>query len=229
VRQAKSRQKVLDKMIEDGLVEMPFEDPTFRFEFPKTGKTPPPIISFSDVAFSYSGKREDYLFSGLSFGIDSDSRISLVGPNGAGKSTLLKLMVGENSPCEGTVSVKSGISIGRYHQHSAEVLDDDLTPVEYISKKFNDRYPDKGLEGWRSVVGTWGIPTDYHLRPIRCLSDGLKTRLVFCEIALRQPQILLLDEVRPCAQPRDRSGCFLRTSYWDDGDAVWAQRPKTVV
>lgn len=37
------------------------------------------------------GKKEDYLFSGLHFGIDSDSRIALVGPNGAGKSTLLKV------------------------------------------------------------------------------------------------------------------------------------------
>ena len=44
------------------------------------------------------------------------------------------------------------------------------------------------------VVGNWGIPSDYHLIPISCLSDGLKTRLVFCEIALRKPHILLLDE-----------------------------------
>ena len=57
----------------------------------RCGKLQPPVISFTDVAFSYSGKREDYLFSGLNFGIDSDSRIALVGPNGAGKSTLLKV------------------------------------------------------------------------------------------------------------------------------------------
>lgn len=84
VRQAQSRQKQLDKMIEDGLIEMPWTDPVFRFGFPEPGKMPPPLISFSDVAFSYSGKKEDYLFKGLRFGIDSDSRIALVGPNGAG-------------------------------------------------------------------------------------------------------------------------------------------------
>ena len=194
VRQAKSREKQLEKMIDDGLIEMPFVDPVFRFAFPDTGKMPPPLISFSDVAFAYSGRREDYLFSKLAFGIDSDSRIALVGPNGAGKSTLLKLMVRENSATEGTVNVKSGIVIGRYHQHSAEVLDDEATPVEYISKRFHDAYPDKKLEEWRGVVGNWGIPSDYHLLPIKCLSDGLKTRLVFCEIALKKPHILLLDE-----------------------------------
>ena len=194
VRQAKSREKQLQKMVDDGLIELPFVDPIFRFAFPDTGKMPPPLISFSDVAFSYSGKKEDYLFTKLAFGIDSDSRVALVGPNGAGKSTLLKLMVRENSPTEGTVNVKSGIVIGRYHQHSAEVLDEEATPVEYISKRFHDAYPEKKLEEWRGVVGNWGIPSDYHLLPIKCLSDGLKTRLVFCEIALRKPHILLLDE-----------------------------------
>ena len=233
VRQAKSREKQLAKMVDDGLIELPFADPVFRFAFPDTGKMPPPLISFSDVAFSYSGRKEDYLFTKLSFGIDSDSRIALVGPNGAGKSTLLKLMVRENNASEGTVNVKSGLVIGRYHQHSAEVLDDALTPVEYISKKFHvrcfrggdaalrccrcaeceqraarracvhsaspppraqDAYPEKKPEEWRGVVGNWGIPSDYHLLPISCLSDGLKTRLVFCEIALRKPHILLLDE-----------------------------------
>ena len=194
VRQAKSREKQLAKMVDDGLIELPFADPVFRFAFPDTGKMPPPLISFSDVAFSYSGRKEDYLFTKLSFGIDSDSRVALVGPNGAGKSTLLKLMVRENNATEGTVNVKSGLVIGRYHQHSAEVLDDAATPVEYISKRFHDAYPEKKPEEWRGVVGNWGIPSDYHLIPISCLSDGLKTRLVFCEIALRKPHILLLDE-----------------------------------
>ncbi len=50
------------------------------------------------------------------------------------------------------------------------------------------------MEEWRAVVGTYGIPKEYHLLPIKCLSDGLKTRLVFCEISLQTPHLLLLDE-----------------------------------
>jgi len=194
VRQAKSREKQLNKMIEDGLIEKPFEDTLFRFKFPECGKLPPPLISFSDVSFSYSGRKQDYLFDKINFGIDCDSRVSLVGPNGAGKSTLLKLMVGENRPTEGSVSIKGGITIGRYHQHSAEVLDLEASPVEYISRKFQERLGEKKLEEWRSLVGTYGIPSEYHLQPIAHLSDGLKTRLVFCEISLLNPHILLLDE-----------------------------------
>jgi ATP-binding cassette subfamily F protein 2 len=194
VRQAKSRQKILDKMEADGLLEMPFEEPTFRFKFADAGNMAPPLISFSEVAFSYSGAKKDYLFKDISFGIHPASRIVLVGPNGAGKSTLLKLICGENPPTEGTISTRSGLSIGRFHQHSAEVLDNDKTPIEYISSKYQNKYPSHRLEEWRSVVGNYGIPSEYHLMPIKCLSDGLKTRLVFCEISLQNPHLLLFDE-----------------------------------
>jgi ATP-binding cassette subfamily F protein 2 len=166
----------------------------FRFKFADAGNMSPPLISFSEVAFSYSGKKSDYLFKNISFGIHPSSRIVLVGPNGAGKSTLLKLICGENAPTEGTVSARSGMSIGRFHQHSAEVLDLEKSPVDYISSKYQDKYPNNRLEEWRSVVGNYGIPKDYHLVPIKCLSEGLKTRLVFCEISLQTPHLLLFDE-----------------------------------
>jgi len=194
VRQAKSRQKILDKMEADGLIEMPYQDPLFRFTFPDAGDLAPPLISFSEVAFSYSGKKQDYLFKNVSFGIHSNSRISLVGPNGAGKSTLIKLIVGELAECEGTISRRAGMSIGRFNQHSHEVLDDAMTPVEHISAKYQLKYPTNREEEWRMVVGNYGIPKDKHLEPISKLSDGLKTRLVFCDIALSKPHLLLLDE-----------------------------------
>ena len=38
VRQAKSRQKILDKMEADGLIEMPYEEPIFRFKFTDAGE-----------------------------------------------------------------------------------------------------------------------------------------------------------------------------------------------
>lgn len=178
----------------DGLIQMPYEEPRFRFRFTDAGELAPPLISFSEVAFSYSGKKTDYLFKDVSFGIHPNSRIALVGPNGAGKSTLLKLIVGEMGVCEGSTSTRSGLSIGRYHQHSTDVLDLEKSPVQYIADKYQDKYPANRLEEWRSVVGNYGIPSDYHLQPIKHLSDGLKTRLVFCEISLQNPHLLLLDE-----------------------------------
>lgn len=194
VRQAKSRQKILDKMEEDGLIEMPYEDPLFRFKFTDAGDLAPPLISFSEVAFSYSGEKKDYLFSDISFGIHPKSRLCLVGPNGAGKSTLLKLITGDLSACEGVISRRPGMSIGRFHQHSAEILDFEASPIDYISSKYQQRYPTNREEEWRQVVGNYGIPKEYHKQPIKNLSDGLRSRLVFCEISLQQPHLLLFDE-----------------------------------
>lgn len=44
----------------------------------------------------------------------------------AGKSTLLKLMCGDLNPTRGDVKRHSHLSIGRYHQHSVDVLDDSM-------------------------------------------------------------------------------------------------------
>lgn len=90
--------------------------------------------------------------------------------------------------------MRSGLSIGRFHQHSTDVLNLEMTPVDYLASKYQTKYPNNRLEEWRSVVGNYGIPKDYHMLPIKCLSDGLKTRLVFCEISLQTPHLLLLDE-----------------------------------
>lgn len=53
-----------------GLVEKIEQPKPLRFNFEDIRKLPPPIIAFTDVAFSYSGKKEDYLYQNLSFGIE---------------------------------------------------------------------------------------------------------------------------------------------------------------
>ena len=70
VRQAKSKQKIIDKMEAAGLVEKVEVPKPLRFHFEDIRKLPPPIIAFNAVAFSYSGKKEDYLYKDLSFGIE---------------------------------------------------------------------------------------------------------------------------------------------------------------
>lgn len=53
-----------------GLIEKIEVPRPLRFNFEDISKLPPPILAFNDVAFSYSGKKEDYLYQGLSFGIE---------------------------------------------------------------------------------------------------------------------------------------------------------------
>ena len=53
-----------------GLIEKIETPRPLNFRFEDIRKLPPPIIAFDQVAFSYSGKKEDYLYQGLSFGIE---------------------------------------------------------------------------------------------------------------------------------------------------------------
>jgi len=200
VKQAQSKQKIIDKMVEAGLTEKPVEDPKFRFVFPNSAKIPPPVLAFQDVSFSYSGKKADHLYEKLEFGIDCDSRIALVGPNGAGKSTLLKLMEQEITPTEGDIRRNPHLRIGRYNQHSEDVLDLEKTPLDFMQAKYPEGIVTTGgmqkmdVEAWRSKLGVFGVTGDKQTLPIKTMSPGFRARLVFCLMSLRNPHMLLLDE-----------------------------------
>lgn len=198
--QAESRQKVIDKMVEAGLTEMPVPDPTYRFAFPDSEKISPPVLAFSNVSFSYSGRPEDHLYENIDLGVDLDSRVALVGPNGAGKSTLLKLMLQQIEPTRGEIKRSGKLRIGHYNQHSEAVLDLEKAPLQFLK----DLYPQgvvtmeglKKLEDqeWRGKLGSFGITGEFQTRKMKTMSDGMRTRVVMLLIALVNPHILLLDE-----------------------------------
>ncbi|KAF8496990.1 ATP-binding cassette transporter [Gautieria morchelliformis] len=194
VKQAKSKQKIIDKMEAAGLIEKVDTLRPLRFNFEDVRKLPPPIIAFNEVAFSYSGKREDYLYKKLSFGIDMDSRVAILGNNGTGKSTLLNLITGVLQPCEGTVSKHAALKLAKYSQHSADQLPYEKSPIEYFQSAYHEKYPDKDIMFWRGQLGRFGLSGTHQTSPIKQLSDGLRNRVVFSQLAMEHPHILLLDE-----------------------------------
>jgi len=187
-------------MMEAGLTEKPVPDPQYKFRFPDSEKLPPPVLAFDNVSFSYSGKKEDYLYTDLNFGVDIDSRIALVGPNGAGKSTLLKLMRAELIACEGDVKRNGHLRIGQYNQHSEDILDLEKCPLDFFRELYKDGVTTTSgkkeleIEEWRSILGRFGITGAYQTRAMKTMSNGYRTRVVFVMISLTNPHILLLDE-----------------------------------
>jgi len=190
-RQAKSREKVLAKMVEKGLTEKIVVDKIYKLSFEPVGFLAPPIMSFNDVNFTYPGQKTP-IYRKLTISVDLDSRIALVGPNGAGKSTLLKLMCGELTPNDGVIRCHQHLRLARYHQHLQDQLDVSLSPLEYMSKEFPHLATTP--EQMRQQLGRFGITGRVQTLPIRLLSDGQKSRVVFAWIALSTPHILLLDE-----------------------------------
>lgn len=192
VKQAKSKQKILDKMEAAGLTEKVEQGHKFNFRFPECDRLPPPVLSFINVGFAYSGQQKDMLYRGLNLGVDMDSRIALVGPNGAGKSTLLKLIQGELEPTEGQLRRHLDLKLGKYHQHSTDQLDTDAEVLDFMIQSFPEKKME--VEDWRKAIGRYGISGKQQKTKIGQLSDGLKSRVVFAMLAIERPNMLMFDE-----------------------------------
>ena len=76
------------------------------------------MISFSNINKQYG---RQLVFVDASFQLNPGEKVGLVGPNGAGKTTLFRMVVGEESPDEGEVSVPKKLTIGYFRQDVEEM------------------------------------------------------------------------------------------------------------
>ncbi|XP_072226920.1 ATP-binding cassette sub-family F member 1 isoform X2 [Leuresthes tenuis] len=160
---------------------------TVKFTFPNPPPLSPPILGLHSVDFGYHGQKP--LFKNVDFGIDMDSRICTVGPNGVGKSTLLLLLTGKLNPTKGEMRKNHRLKVGFFNQQYADQLNMEETATEYLMRNFNLPYQDS-----RKCLGRFGLESHAHTIQISKLSGGQKARVVFAELACRQPDVLILDE-----------------------------------
>src|SRR6516225_5931439 len=76
------------------------------------------MVSFTRISKQY-GKQ--ILFVDASFQLNPGEKVGLVGPNGSGKTTLFRMIVGEESPDDGDVSVPKKLSVGYFRQDVEEM------------------------------------------------------------------------------------------------------------
>src|ERR1700750_1961375 len=76
------------------------------------------MISFSSINKQYG---RQLVFVDASFQLNPGEKVGLVGPNGAGKTTLFRMVVGEEAPDEGEVSVPKKTTIGYFRQDVEEM------------------------------------------------------------------------------------------------------------
>ncbi|HYP15435.1 MAG TPA: ABC-F family ATP-binding cassette domain-containing protein, partial [Bryobacteraceae bacterium] len=76
------------------------------------------MISFANIHKQY-GKQ--LVFVDASFQLNPGEKVGLVGPNGAGKTTLFRMVVGEETPDEGEVSVPKRLTVGYFRQDVEEM------------------------------------------------------------------------------------------------------------
>ena len=76
------------------------------------------MISFSRINKQYG---RQVLFVDASFQLNPGEKVGLVGPNGSGKTTLFRMIVGEEVPDEGDVSVPRKLTVGYFRQDVEEM------------------------------------------------------------------------------------------------------------
>ena len=137
--------------------------------------------------------------------IDAGELVGIVGPSGAGKTTLLRLLLGEITASEGTVSFDGGVrrrgraTIGYVPQLEASERSFPLTvqgAVELGAAATSPRVPwftRRERDAARYALDRLGIG-DLHRRGLHELSGGQFQRVLFARALVSEPQVLLLDE-----------------------------------
>lgn len=101
------------------------------------------MISISNVTKLINGIA---LYQNANFQINPGEKVGLVGPNGAGKTTFFNMIVGEDRPDEGQISIQSNVRVSYFSQKVGEmqgktalqeVLDGNVR-LSYLSKKLKE-------------------------------------------------------------------------------------------
>lgn len=171
-------------------------------------------IEFSNVSFSYDGKRP--IIDNVSFSIEPGQKVAIVGPTGSGKSTISRLLFRFYDPDQGDIRI-DGKNIRQVTQGS---LRENIGVVPQDTVLFNDTIgyniaygkPDaenrKVSEAARLAKLTHlidqlseGMDTKVGERGLK-LSGGEKQRVAIARTILKNPPILIFDEATSALDTR---------------------------
>jgi ATP-binding cassette subfamily F protein 2 len=100
-------------------------------------------------------------------------------------------MAGELLPTSGDIRPHGHLKVGRFTQHFVDVLDLDMTPLEFFDKT----YPNTPREDQRKYLGRFGVSGAMQVRKMGELSDGQKSRVVLAKLGRDVPHIVRTDTI----------------------------------
>jgi len=164
-----------------------------------------PVIELKDVVKFYES--EQPVLNGVSFRVFKGETKIIIGASGSGKSTILKLIMGLDSPDEGSILVEGQDitrmreqdlvtvrqKIGMVFQESA--LFDSLTVRENVAYRLyeQDADDDEIDPKVRRTLGFVGLEDAIDKMPSE-LSGGMKRRVALARAIIVEPEIMLYDE-----------------------------------
>ena len=145
------------------------------------------MIQLTNISKSYA-KQE--LFNNLNFKLNSKNRVGLVGRNGSGKSTLFKIILDEEHPDDGEVSIPKNYKIGSLKQH---LVFSEKTLVEEASLALDEEHQYDTYRVEKILFGLGFVKEDLDKDPLS-FSGGYQIRINLAKLLVTEPNLLLLDE-----------------------------------
>lgn len=142
-------------------------------------------VRLTDVSKKYGSNQ---IFNSVNFEVWGKEKIWLFGPNGAGKSTIVKMIMGQEQPTTGDITIGNNLKIGYYAQN-AEGMDTDKNLLDYYLDTTGCDYGKAFGQLQRFMFNK-----DDLKKPIRHLSPGQRARYSFAIFAYNDYDLLILDE-----------------------------------
>jgi len=121
------------------------------------------MLAISELSKSYGPQT---LFENVSIQVGGQDRIGLVGPNGSGKSTLFSMILGNESPDAGAITLEKNATVGHLPQETAPAGDETVLElaiainpeIALLQKKSRPRNPSKPPPTTRLTSTTTSTP-----------------------------------------------------------------------
>jgi ATP-binding cassette subfamily F protein 3 len=193
-REAKGREKRLDRLKRDSSLERPKEQAKLRLFLDSRLRSGELVLALDGLVIGFPGdKRHEsdprVLLRADGLEIHRGDRVALLGPNGAGKTTLLRTLLGELKPLQGQPRLGHKVHIGYYAQ-GHDVLNWNATVIEELTRVS----PALGEPAARNLLGRFLFSGDDVFKRVGDLSGGERSRVALAQLTLLPGNLLILDE-----------------------------------
>ena len=149
------------------------------------------VIKAEDLT---KGFGERILFENLNFDIPKNAIIGIIGPNGVGKSTLFRMIMGEQQPDKGTVSIGDTVQLSYVDQSHEELQDGEKTVYDVVSNGNDLIQIGNTSVNARAYLSRFNFAGADQQKKVGVLSGGERNRLHLAMTLREGGNVLLLDE-----------------------------------